>query len=148
MNNMSNISATHLLFLPAEIRNLIYKYTTNADLDTLFNNKKTKPGLLQTSQQLRNEYSSVFFDNDRLSFDAYDGPTTGWRKIHSLEAQCKIFESASLSSILGIWSLISARENCMRECERWQGVAQTGIITVKMESGIHRWRWSCGFSGS
>lgn len=129
--------------LPPELRDLIYEFTRIVDLEA-FIDKGTKPGLLNTSQQLRKEYINVFFANPALSIDAYSGPGNGWRSIKNPESQCVIFETGTFVSSVNFWSLGSTRRYCQREYSNFQGNIENGIMTIKMwqSTGIHRWQWS------
>lgn len=132
-----------LLSLPAEIRNLIYEFTVIADLET-FIDKATKPGLLNTSKQLRQEYINIFFANPALQIEVYTGPPTGWQKVQDPESKCAVFEASTLTSSVNFWSLGSTRRYCQREYSNFQGNIENGIMTIKMfrSTGIHRWQWS------
>lgn len=127
-----------LFCLPGEIRNLIYELVAVADLET-FVEKMTKPGLLQTSKQLREEYIDIFFGSTALQIDAYNGPMDGWKQIRDKEDKRAIFEESTLLSLTGFWSLGSTRRYCQREYSNYQGNVQNGIMTIRMRSGIHRW---------
>lgn len=130
-----------LLVLPAELRIRVYKYVVIGDLQT-FADKMSKPGLLKTSRQLREEYSDVFFSDEALKIDAYYGEGDAWHQVRGKQAKRAIFEECIFTDLLDFWSLASARRYCQRLYSNWQGNVQTGIMTIMTRSGIRRWQWS------
>ena len=135
------IGNPRFLTLPAELRNRIYQYVTITDLQT-FADKMIKPGLLNASPQLRDEYSDVFFGNEALKFDAYHGAASSWHQVRSKQAKRAIFEDCVFTDLLDFWSVGSSRRYCQRIYSDWQGNVQTGIMTIITRSGIRRWQWS------
>lgn len=134
-----------LLLLPRELRDHIYSFLVLSDLQA-FVDKTIKPALLQTSIQVRNEYSEIFFDSELLKFDAYFGEGSTWQAIHSKQAKRNILENCVFTDMLDFWSVASARRYCQRLYSDWQGNVRTGIMTISTRSGIRRWQWSiaCG----
>ena len=132
---------SHLLALPAELRMRIYDYVTMGDLQT-FVDKMTKPSLLKTSRQIREEYPDIFFSNEALKVDAFYGAAGEWHQIRNQQTKRAIFEDCIFTDLLEFWSLASARRYCQRLYSNWQGNVQTGIMTVMTRSGIRRWQWS------
>lgn len=135
-----------LLALPAELRNRIYECLVPADLQ-MFADNMTKPSLLKASSQLSGEYSSVFFDNELLKFDAYFGETGTWEQVRSKQSKRIIFENCVFTDLLDFWSLASARRYCQRLYSDLQGNIRTGIMTIQTTSGIRRWQWSMACAG-
>ena len=131
---------TNFLDLPAELRNRIYEDLCTPDLE-LFVERQTQPALLKTSHQLRKEYSSIFFSNESLKFDAYIGIDNSWQQVLDKETKRMILERGVLSNLVDFWSLASARRHCQRRYSDWQGNLQLGIMTVFTRAGIRRWLW-------
>ena len=135
----------HLLTLPPEIRNEIYTHLAHLDLE-IFAETTAQPALLQTSHQLRDEYSSIFFSHPGLQIEAYHGLDNSWTTIRHMPTKRRVIEESLLTDLLHFWSLASARRYCQRIYSDHQGAVETGIITIRTRAGIRRWQWSMALS--
>lgn len=130
------------LSLPAELRDLIYSFTTLNDLE-YFAEHTTKPALLRTNKQIHKEYSSIFFASPLLKLETFSGCPPSWTSLHGKEAKQAVFEKCTLRNLTDFWSLGSARRYCQRRFADCVGDVVVGILTVVLEEGLRRWMvWS------
>ena len=141
LNTQKSTPHSCFLALPGELRNRVYDFIVVSDLQA-FADQARKPPLLDTSSQLSDEYSSVFFGSELLKFDAYFGEASIWQQVHNKQSKRLIFENCVFTDMLDFWSLASARRYCQRLYSDWQGNIRTGIMTIQTRSGIRRWQWS------
>lgn len=131
---------SQLLALPAELRNRIYDYLVSHDIETYADTPRN-PALLDVSEQLHREYSSVFFGSDHLKLDAYYNATDTWAAIHNAKAKRAIIGRSTFTDLSDFWSLAAARRYCQRVCYNRENL-QRGIMTVSTDAGLKRWHWS------
>lgn len=144
----------HFLALPAELRNHIYSFVAEAELEGLvcinsasmkhlggWPNKMTVPALLTACRQTRREYTEIFFGGDGIRIEEYHGVEYDFDPVETVQAKRWVFGNGSFG-VVPSWRRTSmAGWNCRRLYADRQGDVRTGLMTVTAGSGTEKWQW-------
>ncbi|KAF2772130.1 hypothetical protein EJ03DRAFT_213625 [Teratosphaeria nubilosa] len=129
------------LRLPAELRNHIYNSSLVYDIEA-FAETACIPALLSVNEQLREEYSGLFYSSTLIKVDAYYTETDSWCEVQGRYEKQALLETSTYADLFDFWSLASARRYCQRPCYNREN-ARRGILTVSTNAGFRRWQWTC-----